>query len=48
MLERPRLFSYVLAALTATVLLVALRAPKHSTPERIVAVRVDVVPSYHR
>lgn len=48
MLERPRLFSYVLAAMAATVLLVALRAPKQPAPEKIVAVRVDVVPSYHR
>ncbi len=48
MLERPRLYTYVLAAVAATAMLLALRVPKQPEPQRIIAVRVDVVPSFHR
>lgn len=48
MLERPRLYTYVLAAAAATAVLLALHVPKTPAPAQISAVRVDVIPSYHR
>jgi hypothetical protein len=48
MLERPRLYSYVLAAMAATAVLLALRTPRTPAATRVSAVRVDVVPSFHR
>ncbi len=48
MLERPRLYTYVLAAAAVTALLLAVRVPKKPAPPQVSAYRVYVVPSFER